>query len=53
MDEPKESPARRLVSPEYKSRCMEWALKVANIGETSGNIVKAAEAFYKYVYGDE
>jgi len=51
MEKP-ESPARRLVSPEYRARCIEWAVKIAPTGETPDKIVKAATAFYKYVYGD-
>lgn len=41
------------VSPEYKAKCMEWALRASQPMDSPENIVKAAEAFYAYVYGSD
>lgn len=42
-------------SPEYKSRCIEWALALKDRFEygEAAKIVDAAKKFYAYVYGDD
>lgn len=48
-----EAPMRKFVSPEYKSRCMDWAIAIAKPGEKPQNIINTAAAFYEFVYGKE
>lgn len=40
------------VSPEYKSNCIEWALRT-HPGLTAEEVIAAAKKFYGYVYGTE
>jgi hypothetical protein len=51
----------KFVSPEYKARCIEWALQTQpeftvaepnkKIGGADG-VLEAAKKYYAYVYGD-
>lgn len=46
---------RDINSPEYKSKCMEWALKMVDrslCDPKASDVLDAAKAFYAYVYGD-
>lgn len=49
-DAPK--PVKHINSPEYKSKCIDWALQIAST-RGADEVLKAADQFYKYVYGDE
>lgn len=37
------------VSPEYKARCIEWAIAAGAKGDAK--VIAAAKKFYAYVYG--
>lgn len=47
-----ESPMRKYVSPEYKARCIDWALQSVG-AQPAAKVIEAAKEFYDYVYGDQ
>lgn len=56
------SDIKKTVSPEYRAKCIEWALRtqpafdIARPGKAVAGaeaIIDAAQKYYEYVYGDE
>jgi hypothetical protein len=49
MSNDKPGPIINQCSPEYKSKCIEWALQTAS-ARGAEEVVNAAKLFYEYVY---
>lgn len=56
------SDIKKTVSPEYRAKCIEWALRtqpafdIARPGKVVAGadaIIEAAAKYYEYVYGDD
>lgn len=51
MRDEKPGTAQMQVSPEYKARCIEWA--IASGAKGHAKVIAAAREFYNYVYGTQ
>ena len=49
-DDKKPGSASEQVSPDYRAKCLDWAIKLHNVGDKSKDVLDTAKQFHAYVY---
>lgn len=49
-DDKKPGTAAEQVSPDYRAKCLDWAIKLHNVGDRSADVLATAKQFHAYVF---